>query len=59
MQVGCNVYMDSYVVIEWIKFHGHLDYFQKPSLGGRPNIKLRDHGTSNAHNRWFILFNRV
>jgi hypothetical protein len=37
-------------------FHGHLDYFQKPPLGGRPNTKPRDHGTRNAHNRWFILF---
>ena len=23
--------------IEWIMFRGHLDYFQKPPLGGRPN----------------------
>ena len=22
--------------IEWIVFHGHLDYFQKPPLEGRP-----------------------
>ena len=34
----------------------HLDYFQKPPLIGRPNTKLGDHGTPNAHNRWFILF---
>jgi hypothetical protein len=41
-------------------FHGHLDCFQKPPLGGRPNTKpLGDHGTSNAHNRWFILFYHV
>ena len=26
--------------IKWIMLHGHLDYFQKPSLGGRPNTKL-------------------
>ena len=38
-------------------FHGHVDYFQWPLLGGRPNTKpLGDHGTLNAHNRWFILF---
>jgi hypothetical protein len=37
--------------IEWIMFHGHLDYFQKPSLGGRPNTKPGDNGTPNAHNR--------
>ena len=37
-------------------FHGHLDYFQKPPLEGRPNTKPEDHGTPNAHNRWFILY---
>ena len=40
-------------------FHGHLNYFQKPPLGGRPNTKPGDHGTPNAHNRWFILFYHV
>jgi hypothetical protein len=29
--------------IEWIMFHGHLDYSQKPPLGGRPNTKPGDH----------------
>ena len=37
MQDACKVYMGSYMGIEWIMFHGHLDYFQKPSLGGRSN----------------------
>jgi hypothetical protein len=37
-------------------FHDHVDYFQKPPLGGKPNTKPRDHGTLNAHNRSFILF---
>ena len=45
--------------IEWIMFHGHLDYFQKPLPGGRPNTKPWDHGTPNALNRWFILFYHV
>ena len=45
--------------IKWIMFHGHLDYFQKPPLGGRPNTKPGDHGTPNAHNHWFILFYHV
>jgi hypothetical protein len=27
-------------------FHGHLDYFPKPPLGGRPNTKPRSHGNS-------------
>ena len=40
-------------------FHGHLDYFQKTSLGGTPNTKLGDHGTPNSNNGWFILFYHV
>ena len=42
--------------IEWIMFHGHLDYSQKPLLGGKPNTKLGDHGILNTCNCWFILF---
>ena len=46
--------------IEWIMLHGHLDSFQKPFLGGRPNTKsLGDHGTPNADNSWFMLFYHV
>ena len=46
--------------IEWIMVHGYLDYFQKSFLGGRPNTKpLGDHGTLNAHDRWFIVFYRI
>ena len=37
-------------------FHGPLDYFQKPPLGGRPNTKPGDHGTLNTRNCWFILY---
>ena len=40
--------------IEWIVFHGHLDCFLKPPLGGRSNTKVGDHGIPNAHNRWLI-----
>jgi hypothetical protein len=40
--------------IEWIMFHGRLDWFQKPPRGGRPNTKLEDHGTPKAHNHGFI-----
>ena len=36
--------------------HAHLDYFQQLPFGGRPNTKPGDHGTPNAHHRWFILF---
>ena len=60
IQDGCKVYMDSYMasngscfMITWIFF------LQKPPLGGRPNTKLGDHDTPNAHNRWFILFYHV
>ena len=59
MQDRCEVYMDFPHGIEWIMFHGHLDYFQKPSLGCKPNTKPGDHGTPNAHNCWFILFDHV
>ena len=41
--------------IGWIMFHGHLDDFQKPPLGGRPTTKPGDHGTPNAHHRRCIL----
>ena len=37
--------------IKWAMFHGHLDLFQKPPLGGRPTTKLGAHGTPNPHNR--------
>jgi hypothetical protein len=40
-------------------FHGHLDYFQKPPLGGRPNTKPGDHGTPTAKNHWLILFHHA
>ena len=33
--------------------------FQKPPLGGRRDAKPDDHGTLNAHSRWFILFHHV
>ena len=56
---GCKVDMDSYMESKWIVSHGHLDCFQKPPLGGTPNRKPGDHGTPNAHNRWFILFYHV
>ena len=43
--------------IEWIVFHGYLDCFQKPPLGGRLNTNpLGDHGTPNGHNCWIIWF---
>jgi hypothetical protein len=42
--------------IKWIMFHGHLDYFRKPTLGGRPNTKPGDHGTPSTHNRWLFYF---
>jgi hypothetical protein len=55
MQDGCKSLHGFLHGIEWIMFHGHLDYFPKPPLGGRPNTKPGDHGTLDAHNRWFVL----
>jgi hypothetical protein len=51
MQDGCRVYMDSYMALNGSCCHGHLDYFQKPPLGGRPNTKPEDHDTLHTHNR--------
>ena len=62
MQHGCRLYTHLHGVlqgIEWTMFHGHLDYFQKPLLGGRPNTKPKYHGTPNTHNCWFILVHHV
>jgi hypothetical protein len=53
---GCKVCMDFYMASKWTMFHDHLDYFQQPPLEVRPNTKPGDHGTPNAHGRWFILF---
>jgi hypothetical protein len=61
MQDGCKS-LHVFIVhgIEWIMLNGHLDYFQRPPLGGRPNTKPPgDHGTLNAHNRCFIWFHHV
>jgi hypothetical protein len=53
--------MDSYLRdIKWITFHGHLDYFQEPPLGGRSDAKpFGDRNTLNVHNLWFIMFYHV
>ena len=59
MQDGCKVYMDSYMASNGFVFHGHLDYFRKLLLGGRPNTNPGDHGTPNAHNCCFIIFYHV
>jgi hypothetical protein len=45
--------------IKWIMFHGHLDNFQKPPLGGMSNTKPGDLGTLNAHSHWFTTFYHV
>jgi hypothetical protein len=44
--------------IKWIMFHGHLDYFQKPPLGGRPNMKSETLAFRNltiVHLLYFIM----
>ena len=32
MQDGCKVYMDSYMALQWIVFHGHLGLVSKKQL---------------------------
>ena len=59
MQDECKVYMGFLHIIRWIMFHGHLNYFQKLPLEGRPNPKPRHHGTPNTYNRWLVMFYHV
>jgi hypothetical protein len=51
MQDGCKSLHKILHGVEWIMFHGHLEYFQKPPMG--------DHGTPHVHNRQFIIFYHV
>ena len=51
MQGGCKQLHGVLHGIERTVLIGHLDYFQKPHVGCRLNIKPTDHGTPNAHNR--------
>jgi hypothetical protein len=49
----CKMDVRSTWISTWYKMdhiHGHLDYFQKPPLGGRINTKPINHGTLNACN---------
>ena len=55
--VDVQVYVNSYMASNGSCIIGHLDYFQKPPLGGKHGTKPRDHGTPNAHNRWLFYFN--
>ena len=55
-KMGCKVYMDSYLASNGPCFVLTWFLLKEPPLGGRPNTKPGDHGTLNAHNRWFILF---
>ena len=60
----CECKMDA--KFTWIPTWHRMDHvswslglFQKPPLESRPNTKLGDHGTPNAHGCWFILFYHV
>ena len=45
---------------KWLMFHGHLDPFPKPLLGGRTNTKPEvHHGILKVHKRRFIIFYQV
>ena len=59
MQDGCKVYMDCYMTSDGSCLMVTWMFFQKPPFEGRSNTKPGDHGTPNAHNRWFILFYHV
>jgi hypothetical protein len=55
----CKIDVKSTWIPTWYQMDNvswSLGLFSKPSLGGRPNTKPVDHGTLNAHHRWFILF---
>ena len=56
---GCTVYVDSHMALIGSCFMVTWIILKKSPLGDRPNTELRDHGTPNAHNRWFILFHHV
>ena len=45
--------------IKWTTFHGRVDYFQNPPLGGRPNTKPGDHGTMYAQTVDLFYFTMV
>jgi hypothetical protein len=58
----CKMDVKSTWIPTWYQMdhvNGHLDYFQKRPLGGRPNTELENYVSSNAHNCWFILFYHV
>ena len=57
--VDAKVYMDSYMASNGSSFMVTWTIFKKSPLGGSPTTKLGDHGTPNAHNHWFILFDHV
>ena len=41
---------------KWVMFHGYLDYFQKPSLGGRPNVHETKRPWHSEHSQmWLYL----
>ena len=55
----CKMDVKSIWIPNWdqmFKFYNHLDYFQNPPIGGRPNTKVVDHGTLKSYNHCFIVF---
>ena len=54
---GWKVYMDSYMESNGSCSMVTWTYLQKPSLGGRPNTRLGDHGTRDAHNHCLFYSN--
>jgi hypothetical protein len=55
-KMDVKLYMDSCMTSNGSCFMITWTIFPKPHVGGRPNTKPWDHGTPNAHNRYFILY---
>ena len=55
MQDGCKVYTDPYVASHGSRFMVTWIIFKNLLLEVVLTLN-QDHGTSNSHNRWFILF---
>jgi hypothetical protein len=51
-----STWIDSYMASNRSCLMVTRTVFKKPSLGRKPDTKLGDHDTPNAHNSWFVLF---
>ena len=56
LEYGCQVHLKSTWHPNGSCVHGHFGYYHKLSLGGGPNTKPGDYGTSKSHDHWFTIF---